>query len=200
MIKSVLFDCSDTVMRFHAKADLAETLGCAERAETIHNAFFRSEIWRKYDNGTVSDDEVKQAVLPLLAEEDRKIAEEYFDGFIRHFTPIEGMEAVLRELKEKGCSLYLVSDFPHVFPYLWDNFDLFRLFDGRAVSFEAKGSKQDLRLFRYVLDTYDLKAEECLFFDDLESLIENAGRCGIRGHVFRGAEDLRNYLKELSVL
>ena len=200
MIKNVLFDCSDTLMRFHAKADLAEVLGSAERAEAIHNAFFCNEIWKEYDNGMVSDDAVKQAVLPLLAEGDRRVAEEYFDGFIRHFTPIEGIESVLKELKEKGYSLYLVSDFPHVFSYLWDRFDLFRLFDGRAVSFEAKVSKKDLRLFRYVLDAYGLNPEECLFFDDLDFVIENAKRCGIRGHVFCGVEDLRAYLKENSVL
>lgn len=200
MIKNILFDCADTLLRFHAKADLAVQLNSPERAEAIHNAFFKSEIWGKYDNGFVSDDEVKKAVLPLLAEEDRKIAEEYFEGFVRHFTPFDGIEQTLKELKEKGYSLYLVSDFPYVFPYLWDKFDLFRLFDGRAVSFEAKGSKRDLRLFAYVLDTYGLKPEECLFFDDVPSLIENAGRCGIKGHAFRGVDDLRAYLKEVSVL
>lgn len=200
MIKNILFDCADTLCRFHSRVDLAQKLGDAERADRIHNAFFKSEIWGKYDNGAVSDEEVKAAVLPLLPEEDRAVAEEYFEGFIHHFTPFDGMEDLLKELKAKGYSLYIVSDFPHRFPILWDRFSLFRLFDGRAVSFEAKGSKRDLKLFDYLLKTYGLKAEECFFTDDVEALIANAATKGIDGHAFCGVEDLRVCLKEKGIL
>ena len=153
-----------------------------------------------YDNGRISDEEVLRAILPTLPTEDREEGARYFEDFINHFTPFDGMEDLLKELKGKGYSLYLVSDFPHKFLKLWDRFSLFRLFDGRAVSFEAKGSKRDLRLFDYVLKTYGLDPSECLFVDDVAHLVANAGTYGIDGHVFCGVEDLRAYLKQRSLL
>lgn len=200
MIRNILFDCADTLLRFHSKEDLASGLGDPARAERIHNALLRSEIWGKYDNGIVDEDEIKRVVLPTLPEEDREIAVDYLEGFIHHFTPFDGMEDLLKDLKKKGYALYLVSDFPHKFTVLWETFDLFRLFDGRAVSFEAKGSKRDGKLFDYVLKTYGLNPAECFFVDDLDSLIAKAGTCGIRGHVFQGVAELRRYFEQEEIL
>ena len=98
MIKNLLFDCSDTLLRLHSKVDLADLLGDPERAERIHNAFFHSETWGKYDNGLLTEEEMKSALLPLLDPEDRAVAEEYIDTFTDHYTPIEGMSELLTEL------------------------------------------------------------------------------------------------------
>ncbi len=200
MINHVLFDCSDTLLRLHAKADLAEQLQSPERAEHIHNTFFKHEKWGGYDNGLFSDEEMKAAILPLFDEEDRPIAAAYFDGFTDHYTPIDGIPELLAELKEKGYGLYIVSDFPPRFVQLWERYGFFRLFDGRAVSFEAKGSKKDLRLFEYVKNTYGLNPDECLFVDDLPQLVKNAEACGFHGHVFQGTEPLRADLKRRAIL
>jgi len=200
MIKNLLFDCSDTLLRLHCKADLANLLGDPERAERIHNAFFRSETWGEYDNGFLTDAEMKSRMLPLFDPEDRAIAEAYFDTFTEHYTPIAGMYELLSELKEKGYRLYIVSDFPPRFTRLWEKYEIFRLFDGRAVSFEAHGSKQDLRLFSYLLETYGLRACECFFVDDRADLVANAASCGIDGHAFADAADLRDCLVKQSIL
>lgn len=200
MIKNLLFDCSDTLLRLHSKVDLAAELGDLARAERIHNTFFGDPLWKKYDNGLLSDAEMKEALLPRFAEEDRDIAEMYFDTFADHYTPIAGMYNLLSELKEKGYRLYIVSDFPPRFTRLWEKYEIFRLFDGRAVSFEAHGSKQDLRLFSYLLETYGLRAGECFFVDDRADLVANAASCGFDGHVFVDAAGLRDCLVKRSVL
>lgn len=200
MIKNILFDCSDTLLRFHAKEDLATQLQNAERAERIHNAYFQNEAWNGYDNGELTVEELKAVALPLLDEADRPIANRYLDTFTDHYTPIEGMAELLQELKKKGYPLYLVSDFPPCFQTLWERYDFFKLFDGRAVSYEAKGSKKNLRLFKYLLETHKLDPAECLFIDDLDYLVANAEACGINGHRFVGAAELRFYLKEQSIL
>ena len=200
MIKNLLFDCSDTLLRLHCKADLANLLGDPERAERIHNAFFRSETWGKYDNGLLTDEEMKSEILPLLDPADRAVAEEYIDNFTDHYTPIEGMLELLSELKDKGYRLFIVSDFPPRFLRLWETYEIFRLFDGRAVSFEVHGSKRDHRLFSYVLEHYGLDPAECLFVDDVAALVANAKIYGIDGHVFSDAETLRADLKRRAVL
>ena len=200
MIKNLLFDCSNTLLRFSSKADLAASLRDPERAERIHNTFFQSEHWKQFDNGLLTDGEMKEIFQPLFSAEDWAVAENYFDTFTDHYVPFEGIEDLLAELKAKGYRLYLVSDYPPRFTRLWETYGFFRLFDGRAVSYEVHGSKRDLRLFSYLLETYGLDPAECLFFDDMECLVDNAKEFGIDGHVFKGTEDLRRYLKDIAVL
>ena len=45
--------------------------------------------------------------------------------------------------------------------------------------------KPSEEIYRYLLDKYKLKAEECLFIDDLEANIEGAKKVGMKGEVFK---------------
>ncbi len=68
------------------------------------------------------------------------------------------------------------------------------------ISAKEKLLKPDPALYRRLLDRYRLKAEECLFIDDLRENIEGAERVGIKGHCFAGSEELERYLKRSGIL
>ena len=53
MVKNLLFDCSDTLLHLHAKADLAAELGEPARAERIHNTFFGDPSVKSENNEAV---------------------------------------------------------------------------------------------------------------------------------------------------
>ena len=52
-----------------------------------------------------------------------------------------------------------------------NDYFFFRYFDGGVVSADVKLSKPDIRIYRYILEKYDLKPEECLYIDDIEENI-----------------------------
>ena len=54
--------------------------------------------------------------------------------------------------------------------------------------------KPDHRLFRVLLERYNLKAEDCIFIDDNPDNVAAAKDLGITGIVFTGAEELRKQL------
>ena len=109
--------------------------------------------------------------------------------------------AMVAEIKASGKGLYLLSNFNkrlrgelHLAPSLL-------LFDGLVISGEVGLVKPDVAIYKYLLDTYGLKAEECLFVDDRPDNIEAGEKAGIKGYLFDGdAEKLRGYLKTKGII
>ena len=201
MIKQIVFDCSDTLLRFGAPAQLALRLADPERAARIKAAVHQSRGWNLYDKGLVTDEGLHDEILPLFDEEDRPHAAWYLDNWLKFYTPIAGMPELVKELHENGWPLYILSDFPLCIDELMAQFPaLFSLFDGKAVSCQCQVTKGDQGLFGYFLEKYGLQAEKCVFIDDVPRLVDNARSLGFEGVCFTDAATLREKLKQLSVL
>ena len=76
---------------------------------------------------------------------------------------------------------------------------MFRYFDGQIISGLVKQVKPDRAIYCTLLDTYDLKAEESLFIDDLRANIEAASVLGFHTVLFqdrsKGYEEINSILK-----
>ena len=201
MIKNLIFDCSDTLLRFGGLDWLREVTGDEERAMHIHRTMFLLPEWPIYDRGELDGETVKSSLKLALDDNDRELGLRYFDEWYRHHTMIAGIPELLAELKAKGYGIYLLSDYPECFEYNWEKFaDFFRIFDGRGVSYELHSRKRERTAFPLMLDRYGLKAEESYFVDDLGLNIEAARECGLRAHQFTTTECLREALAELNIL
>ena len=200
MIQNLIFDFSDTLMRFGGLDWLREKCS-EERALRIHRGMFLHPEWQRYDRGEIDADEMRTKYLASILPEDRELANVYFDTWYRKHTVIEGMPELLAELKKKRYGIYLLSDYPECFEYNWENFaDLFKIFDGRGVSYELHSRKREGKAFLLMLERYGLCAEECCFVDDLYLNTDAATECGITAHPFSGVENLRKALAELNIL
>ena len=200
MIKNIVFDCSDTLLRFGALDELTKVVGDASRALQIKTVIHQSRAWNLYDKGMISEEGLRKDILPLFDESDRPHAAWYLDNWITCYSPIPGMYEIVAELKEKGWPLYILSDFPPCFNILKERFpDLFSLFTGLAVSCECHATKSDKGLFAHLLNTFSLVPSECLFIDDIPRLVENARSLDFHGIDFKNAEDLRDQLSQLNI-
>lgn len=199
MIKNLIFDCSDTLLRFGGVNWLRERTD-EERALRIHWGMFRMPDWAAYDRGEIGSEETRKIFLASMLPEDRELANEYFDTWYRKHTIIDGIPEVLSELKAKGYKLYILSDYPICFEYVRESFELFELFDGIGVSYELGSRKRERRAFGLLLERYGLRAEECFFADDLALNIEAATECGLTAHLFTTTENLREELGKLGIL
>ena len=103
--------------------------------------------------------------------------------------------AILEALRRAGRRLYSITNFSaekfalerEVWPFLnW--------FDGIVVSGEIGRVKPHPEIYRCLLDTYDLDAEDCLFIDDAAANVDGARAVGMHAHHFSGAEGLRQAL------
>ena len=71
---------------------------------------------------------------------------------------------------------------------------MFGLLDGMVISGEEKVAKPDERIYRILLERYNLKAEESLFVDDNPDNLVTAEKLGFKTILFVSAEALRREL------
>ena len=201
MIKNIIFDCSETLLRFSAIDHLANLLGGDRAAaEKLHYTMFRSPAWHRYDNGRLPEEELEDALLPLLPESDREIGRRYLQEWVGTYSVIEGAPELLEDVRKAGYRTYLLSDFPPCFSVLWDQFDLLHGFDGRVVSYEVGYSKKDGRIYDILLEKYNLNPAECIFIDDIQKNVDIGEEHGIAGILFTGMDELHRELKARGIL
>lgn len=195
MYKNVIFDYSDTLFRFQAKEYLTRILGGdQERAHRLHAQIFECPLWLQFDYGLISRANHKQEALKTLAPEDRPAADLYLDHWHEHYQVINGMPEIIHDLKARGIKLFVLSNYPEVFELVHARYELLHLFDGRLISYEAGTGKDDPEFFRLLMNKYDLKPEECMYFDDYPRFIKVARALGIDGHTFVSADETRRLL------
>lgn len=163
-------------------------------------AIFLAEEWQQYDQGTLTNNELLDYVLfklpDSLHEKARKILTDWYTGM----TPISEMEDIVRQLKQNGYNLYLLSNvsqdfhqFKHIIPGI-------HYFDGLFLSSDWQLIKPDPEIYRLFFQEFNLNPKECFFIDDLPQNIESAEALGMKGHVFDGDSDkLKQRLKKEQV-
>lgn len=195
MLKNIIFDCSDTLLHFGGIELMEAIVGNRHRAENIYCSMLNHPTWGLCDEGKADAEDLARDVLPLLDEADRDYGRIYIDKWMTNYSVIDGIPELLADIKAKGCKLYLLSDFPDCFNEVIKQFPFFDLFDGMVVSYAHGTSKRSGGLFTALLETYSLKAEECLFVDDLAQNTSKAEKLGMKALLFTDADAVRRYLK-----
>lgn len=198
MIRNVIFDYGNTLVRFH-EGELAKSYtDNPEDATLIEEIFFSREYWSRLDEGTLTHEEWLARGQERLPAHLHKLLYEIMSSWYYRLPEIEGMAPLVRELKNRGVGLYLLSNISLAFAERIHEFPILSLFDGIVCSAVHHVTKPAPKIYRILLDTYRLRAEECLFVDDRADNIETARSLGIMGYLFDGdSEKLRKTLEGL---
>jgi putative hydrolase of the HAD superfamily len=117
-------------------------------------------------------------------------------------TEIDGMAALIRDLKYHGYRCYLLSNTSLRVETYWQDFEVLRLLEGRFISARARLMKPDPAIYKAMCGAFGLKAEESVFIDDRPENIRGAEQAGMRGIHFPTYDvgALRENLKKEGVL
>ena len=139
------------------------------------------------DRGTLSMEDGLNIVCRRLPERLHGPARELtLNWWRRWLLPVEGMADLIRELKELGYGIYLLSNAKADLPQFFDRIPGSEHFDGKVVSADWKLLKPQPEIYETLLREYGLRAEECFFIDDLNINIEGAWFVGMDGAIFDG--------------
>lgn len=195
-IKNLIFDVGNVLLDYHWNQMLLDYGLSKEEAAVAGPLFFEHEIWKELDLGNISVEEVIQRY---------EIALPQYAGLIRWFLtnlelmpiPRQDVWDKVHALKEKGYRIYLLSNY---------NEDFFRIhtkgasflddIDGKVVSYQIHKIKPDPAIYEYLLEKYDLKPEESVFFDDRAENTEAAEKLGIKSYTITSKEYLLSVLDE----
>ena len=196
MIRNIVFDMGNVLIKFNP-SQIVEELGLdsKEDEKLLLNTIFHTGEWHLTDLGVMSELDLWNSVSQKLPKHLLSYAHDIILDWDRNLVPVPGMEEVVRMCKERGYNVYLLSNASLRQPSYFPRIPVSQYFDGTVVSAVLGICKPDRRIYEYLLFKYGLKAEECIFIDDLPANIEAAKAVGINGILFDGdAQNLKNNL------
>ncbi len=201
MYKNILFDMGNVIMDFSPDYILSHYTKDIKLLNKLKNEIFLDDIWQKSDAGLVDEDEIYEYLIPKFDKEHHTLIRHLLSTWYIHKTQNLKMPDIIRELKEKGYKIYLCSNAAKSF-YIYENEILaFSYLDGKVISADINELKPDKKYFDYVLNKFNLNADECFFIDDSVANIKAAYQCGIDGYWYNGNIDIfYKFLKNMSIL
>ncbi len=108
----------------------------------------------------------------------------------------EDTAAVHDDLRAAGVPTYALTNFSaEKWQVATRTFDALRHFDGVVVSGVEQVTKPDEKLYRILLERYDLHPARTFYTDDVQHNVDAARAVGMRAELFTGAAALREHLR-----
>lgn len=202
MIRNIVLDMGQVMIRWQPEYYLSQGNFTEEERELLLKEVFRSVEWVRLDRGSISLEEGAAAMRSRLPEHlHGAVWDNAIDWYRWPIVPMPGMAELVRELKEKGYGIYLLSNAAIRMRENAPRIPGIEVFDGLFFSSEHRLLKPQHEIYETFFETFGLKGEECFFVDDAVVNIEGALECGMSGFVFRGsAEELRADLIRRNIL
>lgn len=189
-IKNIVFDIGNVLGKFRYDELLSDIGLTKEEQLRVTNELVLTPLWDEVDLCIKPKDEViedfKNAVPGL--ENEIGIMFDRFDEVVESY---DYAKDLVDYAKDKGYKVYLLSNYAD---WLFDaheknQFNFLDRIDGKIVSGYVHLVKPDPAIYKLLLETYDLKASECIFFDDRLNNVEGARKVGMRAEVFTSYEE-----------
>lgn len=186
MIQNILFDLVGVLMRFDTEGYYhSHGIGPDDRA-ILQREVFRSLEWAMQDRGAISEAEAAAAICARVPERLHGAVEDFIYRRNRAILPVPGMAALLRELKDAGYRLCLISNTSAAYHRFHVDVPGIGLFSDTLISADVGLVKPDPAIFRLACERFGLRPRECAFIDDTPINAEAAQHVGMRAFVFHG--------------
>ena len=199
-IKNIIFDFGGVVMDWNPRYFFKDHFNDDEKMEHFLKNIATDEWNAEQDRGrTLAEGtEIQVAKHPEWEKEIRA----YYDNWTMMLkSNIPQNVEVLRKLEHSKYNLFGLTNWSaETFPYALENYDFFKIFEGKiVVSGTEKLIKPDPTIWEVLLERYQIKAEESVFIDDNAKNIEVAKSLGFICVHIKEDTDLEKELRELGV-
>lgn len=199
-LSCLVFDFGQVLVHFDPRYLVAPYAEGADR-ELVAEVLFDRGYWDRLDAGDIADDEViRQACARLPQRLHEACRRAYLDWPYR-LPEIEGMRALLIEIRATGLPIYVLSNISRYFAAHTDGAPILSLTDGHIFSAEVGCVKPSPAIFERLRRAFSLTPGTTLFVDDSAANVAGARSAGYQAYQFDGsAAHLRRELVRLGVL
>jgi epoxide hydrolase-like predicted phosphatase len=177
MLKNIVFDLAGVVVARNPQR-------FPKHLDEFFNFVFKShmqgipQFWTDYDLGILEEEKVAEALAEFRGC-DLATAKGNMQLAIEYQEQIEPTAQLIKELKERGYKLYVLSNMSKEYIEFLREFPVFDYFDEQVVSCEIGLGKPDRRIYEYLLEKYELNPAETIFIDDRKDNVDVAEELGI---------------------
>ena len=199
-IKNIIFDFGGVVMDWNPRYFFKDHFNDDEKMEHFLKNIATDEWNAEQDRGRslAEGTEIQVAKHPEWEKEIRA----YYDNWTTMLkSDIPHNVEVLRKLEHSKYELFGLTNWSaETFPYALENYDFFKIFEGKiVVSGTEKLIKPDPAIWEVLLNRYQIKAEESVFIDDNAKNIEVAKSLGFICIHIKEDTDLEKELRDLGI-
>jgi len=200
MIKTLVFDLGGVLIDWNPRYLYRKLIDDENDIDSFLSEVCNPEWNVKQDAGRALAEATAERIA--LYPEKKPLIEAFYDRWEEMLGGEIGESVeILRELKNKGESLYALTNWSgETYPIAEERFAFLQWFDGTLVSGVEKMAKPDPAIFHLLLNRYELQAQDCIFIDDSMINIEAAARIGFETHHFESAAGLRQKLIAANLL
>ncbi|WAG16587.1 HAD family phosphatase [Aeromonas hydrophila] len=190
---AIIFDLGRVVVSWDPVGIVRSVRG-DHGAEQLAEQLFNHPDWLEVDRGTLSlHTMARQAEHRTGLSTAENLA--ILQAVPASLVPDPAMLSLIESLHGAGHPLYALSNMGHAsIDWLEQHQPFWRFFSGKVVSARVRMMKPEPDIYRYLLVSFDLQAEQCLFIDDSPANVTAAQALGIGGLVFTDAYSCRQQL------
>ena len=166
MVKNIIFDLGNVIIKGTHSSIIKQYAKNKEEKEFIEDIFLKSPEWNLMDTGMITND---KSIIEIQKRTDKKfynLIEVALHEWYKKLQVNEDIVDIAKKLKLQNYRIYVLSNMAEATYLHIKEIDFFRLCDGIVISAYEKIKKPDEKIFKILLERYNLKAEECLFIDD----------------------------------
>lgn len=186
MIKAVIFDIGQVLLRFEPEEILKEDFPNADDRRLLAPIVFSRTYWDKLDDGSVNENEVYEALAPTLPEKYRMGVKNTLEQWCVRLPEVEGMKALLQSLTRLSVPVFAISNISRQFALAEPNIPILQYTADRIYSAEVGAIKPSAEIFSIACQRFGYKKEECVFIDDSQKNIDGAKSFGLNTILFDG--------------
>lgn len=201
MIKNMVFDMGGVLIVWNPVQMLARLRLPAEDEALLNRELLQNPIWTEADAGLYSEEQLAQTACAHLPERLHESAWALVQWYKWFLTPMPGMEQLVRELKENGYRIYLLSNAETNLRGYFPQIPGADCFDALMVSAEERVMKPSQDIYQRLFQKFNLNPSECWFTDDNAPNVEAAIQAGMHAAQFTGdVAQLRRRMREAGIL
>lgn len=179
MVNTVIFDIGNVLADFKVWDYLRSYGYDDETNKRIAENTFESENWAEEDRGALTHDELVELMSRSCPDLRDKI-DRFLVNLYQSVHENEYSAELIDRLKDKGIKVLVLSNYGReAYEASEKIFEFLRHIDGGVISCYVKAVKPEPKIYDAIIDRYNLKPEEALFFDDRPENIRAAQDKGI---------------------
>jgi putative hydrolase of the HAD superfamily len=196
-VRNVIFDLGGVVLDWNPAGIVALIEPVPERQSALRHALFGHADWRMFDRGALTESELIRRLQLRLGSTQAQV-EAILDAVRNSLVEKPETLELIRTLQRQGTPLYCLSNMPAtIYTHLRQRHSFWDVFSGIVISGEVQMMKPEPEVFMHLLATFGLRAEECVFIDDLPANIESARQVGLHAICFKDAAQCRQELDQI---
>ncbi len=199
-LDTVVFDIGNVLIDWNPRYLYRKIFSSEEEVEEFLSTVATPEWHLEQDRGRA----IREATALLKSRHPRyeREIEAYYGRWSEMFGgSIDGSVSVLRDLRERGHTLYALTNWSaETFPHARRNYHFLEWFEDIVVSGEEGMIKPDREIYERLIERTGLDPAASAFVDDREENVRTAEELGFAGVVFREPAELEKELSRLGFL